>query len=45
VYPVFGLQTTLEQNLKIGLVFTVVSAARSFTLRRVFEAIRFCKFQ
>jgi hypothetical protein len=40
VFPVFGLQTTLAQNLKLGLVFTVVSIARSFTLRRVFEANR-----
>ena len=40
VLPVFGLQTTLAQNLKLGLIFTVVSIARSFTLRRVFEAIR-----
>jgi len=40
VFPVFSLQTTLGQNLKMGLVFTVVSIARSFTLRRVFEAIR-----
>ncbi len=40
VFPVFGFQTTLAQNLKLGLVFTVVSIARSFTLRRIFEAIR-----
>lgn len=40
VFPVFGLHTTLAQNLKLGLIFTVVSLARSFTLRRVFEAIR-----
>jgi len=40
VFPLFGLQTTLAQNLKIGLIFTVVSIARSFMLRRVFEAIR-----
>ncbi|WP_428541266.1 DUF7220 family protein [Profundibacter sp.] len=40
VFPVFGLHTTLTQNLKLGLVFTVVSIARSFTLRRVFEALR-----
>ena len=40
VFPVFGLQTTLAQNLKLGLIFTVVSIARSFTLRRLFEAIR-----
>jgi len=40
VFPVFGLHTTLAQNLKLGLVFTTVSIARSFTLRRIFEAIR-----
>jgi len=40
VFPMLGLQATLSQNLKLGLIFTVVSIARSFTLRRVFEAIR-----
>jgi len=40
VFPIFGLQTTLAQNLKMGAIFTVVSIARSFALRRVFEAIR-----
>ncbi|MDD7908297.1 hypothetical protein PUV47_00050 [Pseudovibrio exalbescens] len=40
IFPVFGLQTTLAQNLKMGAIFTVISIARSFALRRVFEAIR-----
>ena len=40
VFPVCGLQTTLAQNLKLGLVFTIVSIARAFALRRLFEAIR-----
>lgn len=40
IFPLFGLHTTLAQNLKMGAVFTVVSIARSFALRRVFEAIR-----
>ena len=40
IFPVFGLHTTLAQNLKMGAVFTVVSIARSYLLRRVFEAIR-----
>ena len=39
IFPIFGLHTTLAQNLKLGAIFTVVSIARSFTLRRVFEAI------
>ena len=40
VFPVFGLQTTLVQNLKIGGIFSLVSIARSFALRRLFEAFR-----
>ena len=40
IFPIFGLHTTLAQNLKMGAAFTVVSVARSFALRRVFEAIR-----
>jgi len=40
IFPVFGLHTTLAQNLKMGAVFTLVSIARSFALRRAFEAIR-----
>ena len=40
IFPIFGLHTTLAQNLKIGAIFTVVSIARSFALRRAFEAIR-----
>lgn len=40
IFPVFGLHATLVQNLKIGAIFSFVSLARSFALRRVFEAIR-----
>lgn len=40
IFPLFELHTTLAQNLKMGAVFTVVSIARSFALRRLFEAIR-----
>ena len=40
IFPLFGLQTTLGQNLAMGGVFTIVSLARSFLLRRLFEAIR-----
>ena len=37
VFPLFGLDTTLGQNLAIGAIFTVVSLVRSYLLRRVFE--------
>ena len=40
VFPVFGLNVSLSENLVIGSIFTAVSICRSFTLRRVFEAIR-----
>jgi hypothetical protein len=40
VFPLFGLRASLFDNLRLGLVFTVVSVITSFTLRRVFEAIR-----
>ena len=39
IFPIFGLQTTLGQNLAMGGVFTIVSLFRSFALRRLFEAI------
>lgn len=39
VFPVFGLQTTLGQNLALGSIFSGVSILRSFALRRVFEAM------
>lgn len=40
VFPLFGLPSTLGQNLAIAAIFSAVSIARSFVLRRVFEAIR-----
>ena len=40
IFPIFGLHVTLAQNLKIGLVFTLVSLARSYALRRLCEARR-----
>jgi hypothetical protein len=40
IFPVFGLHTTLAQNLTMGAVFSAVSIIRSFALRRVFETIR-----
>ncbi len=40
VFPIFGLQVSLSDNLAIGLAFTTISLTRSYALRRVFEAIR-----
>ena len=40
MFPLFGLHASLTDNLLIGAAFTVASIARSFSLRRLFEAIR-----
>lgn len=40
VFPMFGLEVPLSDNLVIGAIFTAISIVRSFTLRRVFEGIR-----
>lgn len=37
VFPLFGLYVPLHDNLMIGLIFTVISIARSYILRRVFN--------
>jgi len=41
IFPMFGLHTSLSQNLKLGAAFTVVSILRSYVLRRLFETLRF----
>jgi hypothetical protein len=40
VFPIFGLRASLSQNLALGFIFTLTSLARSYALRRLFEAIR-----
>ena len=40
VFPLFGLSTTIAENMVMGAIFTVVSIVRSYSLRRLFEAIR-----
>jgi hypothetical protein len=40
IFPVFGLHASLAQNMKLGLIFTVVSIGRGYALRRLFEGLR-----
>lgn len=40
VFPLFDLQASLSDNLLIGALFTLVSVARSYTVRRMFERMR-----
>ena len=41
--PLFGLQVSVSDNLSIGGIFTLISIARSFALRRLFEGSRRAK--
>jgi hypothetical protein len=40
VFPLFGIHATATDHLAIGAIFTVVSLARSYVLRRVFNRIK-----
>jgi len=37
VFPLFGIHIPLASNLAIGAIFTVISIARSYAVRRVFN--------
>lgn len=39
VFPLFGFHPSLPENLIITAIFTVVSIARQFVVRRLFEAL------
>lgn len=41
VLPLFGFNVTGSQAFGIGLVFTAISLARSYVLRRWFNGLRF----
>ena len=39
LFPVFGLSVALADSLRICAVFTLVSLARSYALRRLFDRL------
>lgn len=39
IFPLFGIRVSLTDNMLIGVAFTLVSLARSYALRRVFNWI------
>lgn len=41
IFPLFGIHTTLSDNLAIGAWFTVISLVRSYVLRRWFNGLKF----
>ena len=38
ILPLIGFHITITQNLFIGLLYTIISVARSYVVRRWFEA-------
>jgi len=42
IFPMFDIHVTLTENLLIGFYFTLVSVARSYALRRLFNRRQRC---
>lgn len=41
IFPLYGINVSLDTNIYIGLWFTVISLVRSYCLRRLFIKISF----
>jgi hypothetical protein len=39
IFPLFGIDVPIRDNILIGVAFTVLSIARSYYLRRIFNRI------
>ena len=39
IFPYFDIHASFESNLKIGMIFTVISIIRSYVMRRLFNYI------
>jgi hypothetical protein len=40
VLPLFGYHVSVRDNCAIGVIYTVISVARSYVLRRAFNSFR-----
>jgi membrane protein implicated in regulation of membrane protease activity len=40
IFPMFGVNLPVSDNMLIGVLFTVVSLVRSYLLRRLFNRLR-----
>lgn len=43
ILPMYGLESNLQTNMEIGVIFTVISVARGYAVRRFFNWL-FCSF-
>jgi len=37
IFPLFGFHITMRDNLLMGIIYTAISIARSYMLRRIFN--------
>ena len=37
VFPWYGIEARVSQNISIAIIFTIVSFVRSYTIRRIFN--------
>lgn len=38
IFPLFGMHISLSDNFLMGLIYTIISVARSYVIRRWFNA-------
>ena len=41
IFPLFGFHISLEANFLMGAIYTAISLARSYVLRRYFNGLKF----
>lgn len=41
IFPLFGMHISLANNFLMGLIYTAISLARSYVLRRWFNGLKF----
>lgn len=39
IFPLFGINVSLRDNVLIGVFFTIISIVRSYLLRRIFNKL------
>jgi uncharacterized membrane protein YagU involved in acid resistance len=40
IFPIMGIEASIQENIIIGLWFTIISIIRSYILRRIFNKIK-----
>jgi len=40
IFPLYGIEVSISQNIQIGMWFTAISIARSYIVRRWFNGLK-----